>query len=35
MKSLLAREEAEYHDLFANVLHAIRPLLTEEEQKGA
>jgi tRNA 2-thiocytidine biosynthesis protein TtcA len=29
MKALLAREEAEYPHLFANVLHAMRPLLTE------
>jgi tRNA 2-thiocytidine biosynthesis protein TtcA len=29
MKGLLAREEAEYPHLFANILHAIRPLLTE------
>ncbi|AGA90025.1 putative ATPase of the PP-loop superfamily implicated in cell cycle control [Thioflavicoccus mobilis 8321] len=31
MKALLAREEAEHPHLFANVLHAIRPLLTEGE----
>jgi tRNA(Ile)-lysidine synthase TilS/MesJ len=29
MKSLLAREEAEHSNLFANILHAIKPLLTE------
>ncbi|MGE5152842.1 MAG: ATP-binding protein [Bdellovibrio bacteriovorus] len=29
MKALLAREEAEHPHLFANVLHAIRPILTE------
>jgi tRNA(Ile)-lysidine synthase TilS/MesJ len=29
MKELLAREEAEYPHLFANIRHAIRPLLTE------
>jgi tRNA(Ile)-lysidine synthase TilS/MesJ len=31
MKALLAREEADYPDLFANMLHAMRPLLTEGE----
>ena len=29
MKSLLAREESEHTHLFANILHAIRPLMTE------
>jgi tRNA(Ile)-lysidine synthase TilS/MesJ len=29
MKALLAREEAEHRHLFANILHAIRPLMTE------
>jgi tRNA(Ile)-lysidine synthase TilS/MesJ len=29
MKELLAREETQYPHLFANILHAIRPLLTE------
>jgi tRNA(Ile)-lysidine synthase TilS/MesJ len=29
MKALLAREEAEHPHLFANILHAIRPLMTE------
>ncbi len=29
MKALLAREEAEHPHLFANVLHAIRPIMTE------
>jgi len=29
MKALLAREEVEYPHLFSNILHAIRPLLTE------
>ena len=29
MKELLAREEAEHPHLFANILHAIRPILTE------
>jgi tRNA(Ile)-lysidine synthase TilS/MesJ len=29
MKALLAREEAEHPHLFANILHAIRPILTE------
>jgi len=29
MKALLAREEADYPHLFANMLHAMRPLLTE------
>lgn len=29
MKALLAREEAEHPHLFTNILHAIRPLLTE------
>lgn len=29
MKALLAREEAAHPHLFANILHAIRPLLTE------
>jgi len=31
MKQLLAREEAGYPHLFANILHAMRPLLTEGE----
>ncbi|CAD7840556.1 MAG: tRNA-(cytosine32)-2-thiocytidine synthetase TtcA [Olavius algarvensis Gamma 1 endosymbiont] len=31
MKGLLAREEADYPHLFANMLHAMRPLLTEGE----
>lgn len=30
MKSLLAREEAAYPHLFANILHAIKPLMTED-----
>jgi tRNA(Ile)-lysidine synthase TilS/MesJ len=29
MKALLAREEANHPPLFTNILHAIRPLLTE------
>jgi hypothetical protein len=29
MKTLLAREEANHPPLFTNILHAIRPLLTE------
>jgi tRNA(Ile)-lysidine synthase TilS/MesJ len=29
MKALLVREEAEHPHLFANILHAIRPILTE------
>ena len=29
LKALLAREEAEHPHLFTNILHAIRPLLTE------
>jgi tRNA 2-thiocytidine biosynthesis protein TtcA len=29
MKTLLAREEADHPDLFANIRHAIRPLMTE------
>jgi len=32
MKALLAREEADYPHLFANMLHAMRPLLTEGSQ---
>ncbi len=32
MKTLLAHEEAAYPHLFANLLHAMRPLLTEGEQ---
>ncbi len=32
MKALLAREEADYPHLYANILHAMRPLLTEGEQ---
>ena len=35
MKMLLAREEADYPDLFANMLHAMRPLLTEENSGEA
>ena len=31
MKALLAREEADYPHLFANMLHAMRPLLSERE----
>lgn len=31
MKALLAREEADYPHLFANILHAMRPLLLEGE----
>ena len=31
MKELLAREEADHPHLFANMLHAMRPLLTEEK----
>lgn len=34
MKTLLAREESDYPDLFANMLHAMRPLLTEEGSEG-
>jgi len=34
MKALLAREEADYPHLFANMLHAMRPLLTEGELEG-
>jgi tRNA(Ile)-lysidine synthase TilS/MesJ len=30
MKTLLAREEAEHPHLFANILHAMRPILTED-----
>jgi tRNA 2-thiocytidine biosynthesis protein TtcA len=33
MKELLAREEADYPHLFASLLHAIRPLLTEEKSE--
>ena len=29
MKALLAREEAQHKNLFANLLHAMRPLMTE------
>jgi hypothetical protein len=29
MKALLAREEAGHPHLFANILHAIRPIMTE------
>jgi tRNA(Ile)-lysidine synthase TilS/MesJ len=29
MKALLAREEREHHNLFASLLHAMRPLMTE------
>ncbi len=29
MKALLAREEAEHDTLFANILHAIKPIMTE------
>ncbi len=29
MKALLAREEAEHRHLFSNILHAIRPIMTE------
>jgi len=32
MKALLAREEADYPHLFANMLHAMRPLLTEGDR---
>ncbi|MEA3275091.1 MAG: ATP-binding protein [Pseudomonadota bacterium] len=32
MKELLSREEADHPHLFANILHAIRPLLTEGRQ---
>lgn len=32
MKRLLAGEEADYPDLFANILHAMRPLLAEESE---
>jgi tRNA(Ile)-lysidine synthase TilS/MesJ len=35
MKELLAREEAGYPHLFANILHAIRPLLTEGEERDS
>lgn len=34
MKALLAREEADYPHFFANMLHAMRPLLTEGELEG-
>jgi len=34
MKALLAREEADYPHLFANMLHAMRPLLTEGGLEG-
>jgi tRNA(Ile)-lysidine synthase TilS/MesJ len=34
MKQLLAREEADYPHLFANMLHAMRPLLTEVGKDG-
>lgn len=30
MKTLLAREERQYQNLYANLLHAMRPLMTEE-----
>jgi tRNA(Ile)-lysidine synthase TilS/MesJ len=33
MKALLAREEADHPHLFANILHAIRPLLTEGDPR--
>jgi recombinational DNA repair protein (RecF pathway) len=33
MKTLLAREEQGHPHLFANILHAIRPLLTEGPTK--
>jgi len=32
MKALLAREEIDYPHLFANILHAMRPLLTEGDR---
>lgn len=32
MKALLAREEVDYPYLFANILHAMRPLLTEGDR---
>ena len=35
MKALLAREEAGHSHLFANILHAMRPLLTEGESGTA
>ncbi|MCB2263226.1 MAG: tRNA 2-thiocytidine biosynthesis protein TtcA [Candidatus Thiosymbion ectosymbiont of Robbea hypermnestra] len=35
MKALLAREEADYPQLFASMLHAMRPLLTEAKGKGS
>jgi hypothetical protein len=31
MKALLAREEAEHSHLFANILHAIKPIMVEGE----
>jgi rubrerythrin len=31
MKALLAREEAEHRSLFANILHAIKPIMVEGE----
>ncbi len=34
MKQLLAREEAQNRHLFANLLHAMRPLMTETSKKG-
>ncbi len=33
MKALLAREEQEHTHLFANILHAIKPLMTEEQKQ--
>jgi len=35
MRELLAREEADFPDLFANMLHAMRPLFTEDKSEGA
>jgi tRNA(Ile)-lysidine synthase TilS/MesJ len=34
MKALLAREEAEHSHLFANILHAIKPIMVEGEVPG-
>ncbi len=34
MKQLLAREEAQNRHLFANLLHAMRPLMTETSKNG-
>ncbi|MBK1645590.1 tRNA 2-thiocytidine(32) synthetase TtcA [Thiocapsa imhoffii] len=34
MKALLAREEAEHRHLFANILHAIKPIMVEPRQEN-